>query len=387
MRGVNMAVIGLVGPFGSGCTFVANIIKNEHSYEYISLSDILREKYCEKFGSEANGRSELQDFGNDFRRENGSAALAVEAIDKLDDNKKYIIDSIRNPEEIRFLRNNIPNFFLIGVFAEKEKRYTRVAKLYNNDKREFEKDDKRDSGESESFGQQVTNSFRQSDIVILNNDFCRNNNKAYAELKAKIKDKVDIIEGTISFRPTAHETYMTMAYASSMRSSCLKRKVGAVIVDESGSVFSSGYNEVPKMQNTCLEEYGECYRDSLKKGFKQSLNEELKDDETTNKIFGKFKTNFKILDYCRALHAEENAIVNVAKSGSSQLNKAFLYTTTYPCNLCANKIVQVGIKNVVYFEPYPMEEAKRILEEGNVKQIPFEGVTYNGYFRLMEVVD
>jgi deoxycytidylate deaminase len=54
--------------------------------------------------------------------------------------------------------------------------------------------------------------------------------------------------------------------------------------------------------------------------------------------------------------------------------------------LCANKIAQVGIKHIVYFEPYPMEEAKKILEDKGVEQEPFEGVTYNGYFRLMEVL-
>ena len=53
---------------------------------------------------------------------------------------------------------------------------------------------------------------------------------------------------------------------------------------------------------------------------------------------------------------------------------------------CANKIAQVGIKHIVYFEPYPMEEAKKILEDKGVEQEPFEGVTYNGYFRLMEVL-
>ena len=94
-----------------------------------------------------------------------------------------------------------------------------------------------------------------------------------------------------------------------------------------------------------------------------------------------------MLDYCRALHAEESAIVNMARlSVSANLSKATLYTTTYPCNLCANKIAHVGIKKLIYFEPYPQREAKEILNAHNVKQIPFEGVTYNGYFRFMEVL-
>lgn len=196
-----------------------------------------------------------------------------------------------------------------------------------------------------------------------------------------------MIEGKEAFAPTYIETNMAIAYAASMRSSCLKRKVGAVIVDITGDVFSSGYNEVPAANNTCKCEYGMCYRDKLKKDYKETLGSVIKKDKEREAAYTLFKKNFKILDYCRALHAEENAILNVARVGASAaLPTSTLFTTTYPCNLCANKIAQVGIKHIVYFEPYPMEEAKKILEDKGVEQEPFEGVTYNGYFRLMEVL-
>ena len=172
-----------------------------------------------------------------------------------------------------------------------------------------------------------------------------------------------------------------------MRSSCLKRKVGAVIVDDLGNVFSSGYNEVPCTQKSCIQEYGRCYRDQLKAEFRDKLGALSLDENEQDQVYKSFKESFKILDYCRALHAEENAILNVARIGASAvLSGSTLYTTTYPCNLCANKIAQVGISSIVYFEPYPMLEAKKILENQKVCQTPFEGVTYNGYFRLMEVI-
>ncbi|NCO65633.1 MAG: hypothetical protein COW32_09050 [Candidatus Aquicultor secundus] len=60
----------------------------------------------------------------------------------------------------------------------------------------------------------------------------------------------------------------------------------------------------------------------------------------------------KVLDLCRALHAEEHAILRMgARHMPGELT---IYTTTFPCLLCANKIVQAGIKNVVYIEPYPV---------------------------------
>lgn len=117
------------------------------------------------------------------------------------------------------------------------------------------------------------------------------------------------------------------------------------------------------------------------------MNDILHDTELTSKVSKTIKNNSKMLDYCRALHAEESAIINMARlSVSADLSGATLYTTTYPCNLCANKIAQVGIKHIIYYEPYPQEEAKNILNKHNVKQIPFEGITFNGYFRFMEVL-
>jgi deoxycytidylate deaminase len=83
------------------------------------------------------------------------------------------------------------------------------------------------------------------------------------------------------------------------------------------------------------------------------------------------------------LHAEENAIVNLARNGRSvPLERCTLYTTTYPCRLCANKIVNVGIKRLVYLEPYPDQEAKKILEHGAVRDEFFEGITFKAYSRV-----
>lgn len=385
-----MYVIGLVGPFGSGCSYVASKLKEVHGYEVISLSDILRTEYRnENSRRREPGRKDLQDYGNKIRKEKGSGYLAESAIAQIeaDKSKKYVVDSIRNPQEILLLRKAFAGFFLFGVFAEPDVRWNRVKGKYSNDRRTFDEDDSRDSGEKFDYGQQVTDSFRMSDIIVLNNENIIPNNENEKIFLTKLKHNVDLIEGNEAFQPTYIETNMAIAYASSMRSSCLKRKVGATIVDVSGDVFSSGYNEVPAANDTCKREYGMCYRDKLKADYKESLKDVIKKDKERNASYELFKNNFKILDYCRALHAEENAILNVARVGASAaLPTSTLFTTTYPCNLCANKIAQVGIRHIVYFEPYPMKEAKKILTDKGVDQEPFEGVTYNGYFRLMEVL-
>lgn len=389
-----MGIIGIVGPFGSGCTFVADILHEKHGYEILSLSKILR-KIVDSSPDEYGGgsqeltREKLQEIGNSIRKNRGNDYLAREASRVIEENpeKSYVIDSIRNPAEIAFLRSEYASFFLFGIFAEADIRWERVKEKYNHDRRKFNADDEKDSGRKEAdYGQKVTDSFRMADVIMLNNVRRVSGNQAYKDFLALLKEKVDIINGAAPFRPNQVETNMVLAYAVSMRSSCLKRKVGAVIVDNQGAVFSSGYNEVPLTQPSCLYEYGKCYRDQMKNDFREDLQTILKDAEQQESVYERFK-EFKILDYCRALHAEENAILNVARIGaSSTLSSSVLYTSTYPCNLCANKIAQVGIQEIVYFEPYPMEEAKKILSEKGIKQSPFQGITYNGYFRLMEVV-
>ena len=382
-------VIGLVGPFGSGCSFVSNIIHDRHKYTQLSLSTILRSLFTRAYPDAEDTREALQDYGNDLRAENHPEYLAEIAWRKIerDSAKNYVIDSIRNPHEVDLFRRKCPDFYLIGVFADRNTRFERTKTKYGGNRTLFDRDDERDSGERFDYGQRVTDTFCGADIVLLNDTPVIKGNENYKNLLLKISDKIGIIERKLNFRPKPIETNMAIAYASSMRSSCLKRKVGAVIVGGRGGVCSSGYNEVPLAQKTCLQEYAGCYRKKLKQDFLNSLS--MCDLNNTQKdcVYKRFAEQFKILDYCRALHAEESAILNLTRYGTSlALDGAELYTTTYPCNLCANKIVQVGIRRIVYFEPYPMEEAKKILAANKVEQIPFEGITYNAYFKLMEVV-
>ncbi|MGB2865010.1 MAG: hypothetical protein WBC05_16910 [Sedimentisphaerales bacterium] len=243
--------------------------------------------------------------------------------------------------------------------------------------------------------------------------------------------------------PKIEETLMTMAYCASKRSSCLKRQVGAIIAcirkikdeypnancdrderDPPFQVVSSGYNDIPAGTPCVFADWHGCYRDNLLQKHArvikccpncgQVLPEKiacphcrtqngnwviecpqcggdlLADYECQKckyKVFsvclpGEEAAPGNLLDMCRALHAEENAILGlsgVAKSGKGEL---VLYTTTFPCNLCANKIIAAGIKTVYYAEPYTMKEAKELLDKIGVVIKKFEGIKSIAYFRL-----
>jgi len=392
----NPKIIGLTGSFGSGCTYIEENVLSPKGYRRLSLSkDVLKPLFEEKTGKNPDeaSRHELQEFGDTVRNDEGPDFLAKRAIEKVtsssdDEDEKWVIDSIRNPYEVRALREFSRNFFLFGVYADKERRWIRVREKYASDRRAFDEDDQNDTGEDNPVhGQRVGDCFYEADVVLTNDkEFIAVGNEPFEQYAAELYQYVKLVEEPLRKQQPikSDEPLMAAAYAISQRSSCRKRKVGAIIVDGEGNVISSGYNEVPSHEKPCTREYKDCYRDWLTNRFLQKLKDEI--DEVAhreNEIKKLFRREFKILDYCRALHAEENAIVNLARNGRSvPLEECILYTTTYPCRMCSNKIVNVGIKHIVYVEPYPDEEAKLILNNADVKTDFFEGVTFKAYSRL-----
>jgi dCMP deaminase len=128
-------------------------------------------------------------------------------------------------------------------------------------------------------------------------------------------------------RPTWDEYFIKIAHLTSERSNCIKRKVGCIIVKEN-RILSLGYNGTPSKIKNCYE--GGCDR----------CYEQF---ESNEKISG------KNLDLCMCLHAEENAMLFLSKS---DLDNSILYVTLMPCIACVKKIIQCGIKRVIYSEDY-----------------------------------
>ena len=140
-------------------------------------------------------------------------------------------------------------------------------------------------------------------------------------------------------RPSADQYFMDMAKLVSSRSTCLRRHVGAVIVKDK-HVLSTGYNGAPRGVSHC-EETG-CLR--VKLNVPSGTRHEL----------------------CRGVHAEQNAVTQAAYHGTS-LKGAIIYTTTFPCSLCAKILINSGITEIIYDEGYMDELSKDILGESNIK--------------------
>ncbi|MBL7215237.1 MAG: hypothetical protein ISS71_06120 [Phycisphaerae bacterium] len=341
--GDNPHIIGLTGSFGSGCSYIATNILQENGYTCYSLSDALKKLFTSETGKNPDTvpRHDLQDYGDEKREKEGSdffAKITLEEIlkeHKKSPEVKFVVDSIRNPSEIYVFRDCSTRFFLFGIYAGKDLRWQRVHEKYKDNQGDFDNDDKNDTGrDNETFGQRVQDCFYESDVVLKNDtNFDTPGNEAFNGFKAKITQYVDLVNNPLRKKRALkkEEALMAMAYAASQSSSCIKRKVGAVIVDESGNVISSGYNEVPRDEKPCEARFKECYRSKIWSEFFIKLKSKVPNVEGKEKdIMLHLKENFKILDLCRALHAEENAIINLAKNGNSvPLKECTIYTILF----------------------------------------------------------
>lgn len=144
----------------------------------------------------------------------------------------------------------------------------------------------------------------------------------------------------MSERPSWDEYFMAIAELTAKRSTCLRRNVGAVIVQDR-HVIATGYNGAPRGIDHCAERGG-CMREEM--GIPSGERHEL----------------------CRALHAEQNAIIQAASFGHS-VEGATIYITHAPCVICAKMIINVGIKKIYVGEYYPDEFATEILGEAGLK--------------------
>jgi len=142
-----------------------------------------------------------------------------------------------------------------------------------------------------------------------------------------------------SKRPSWDEYFLSIANLVSKRSTCLRRKVGAVLVKEK-RILATGYNGAPSNTKHC-EDTG-CLRDKLKvpSGERHEL--------------------------CRGLHAEQNALLQAALHGVS-VEGAKIYAVTQPCIICAKMIINAGIKEVIIAGHYPDKMAKDFLKEAGIK--------------------
>jgi len=145
-------------------------------------------------------------------------------------------------------------------------------------------------------------------------------------------------------RPTLDEYFMEIAEVVAKRTTCLRNKVGAVIVRDK-RILATGYNGAPRNLEHCLDIGCIRQQQNIESGTRHEL--------------------------CRAVHAEQNVIIQSALHGVSVEN-ATLYCTHQPCVLCAKMIINSRIIRVVYANPYPDNEAIKFFKSAGVEVVSFK---------------
>jgi dCMP deaminase len=323
-------LIGLTGRNAAGKGEVARYLQRK-SFYYYSLSDAIRDEIRSR--GEQPTRERLIIIGNELRQKHGAAVLAERILSKIEDDKHYIIDSIRNPAEVEAFRE-AKHFKLIRVEAPAEVRFQRIVnRQRESDPKTYEEFVALENREAEGddTSQNLVKVELMADYPLINDGPIE---KLYVQIDELLPKLLQEIQ-----RPSWDEYFMNIAKVVASRSNCMKRKVAAIIVRDK-RVISTGYNGTPRGTRNCNE--GGCPRCNT------------------------LAASGTALDECLCSHGEENAIVQASYHGVS-LKDAIIYSTFAPCLQCAKMIINSGIREVIYNMDYPLNEsAFRLFQEAGV---------------------
>ncbi|MFZ6710135.1 anti-phage dCTP deaminase [Undibacterium sp. TC9W] len=297
----NELVFAVVGPVGSGTSFVANALSSLLSNQVYGVeAHVIKASNAITSWIASTGNApiqttdaltkvkSLQDAG-DLMRKTDHAAVAVALIEAIRTKRSelnatvgdvvteikqtqgpkkraYILDSLKHPAEVELLRTIYQDAFcLVGVVCEGQIRQQRLSeeKCQTSGKTAIQEVMKRDEDAEIKHGQKVADTFHLADFFVDNSP------KRFTDADKKtpnpewiVPDQlarlVDLITHQKVIRPTPSETGMFHAYGAKMRSACLSRQVGAALLDKNGNIISTGTNEVPRGGGGV---YGGSFRD------------------------------------------------------------------------------------------------------------------------------
>lgn len=144
-------------------------------------------------------------------------------------------------------------------------------------------------------------------------------------------------------RPGWDQYFMDITAVVAKRSTCLRRRVGAILVKDK-RILTSGYNGAPVGLKHCLE-IG-CLREQM--GVPSGERHEL----------------------CRGLHAEQNVVIQAAVHGIA-IRDSICYSTHQPCLLCAKILINAGVRKVIFQGDYPDPLALETFSEAEVELVHY----------------
>ncbi|KAI8099818.1 cytidine deaminase-like protein [Halteromyces radiatus] len=314
--------IGVIGAQCSGKHTVSNYFVEEHGFSFLYIKP------------RQSSQPSLYDNGIQFAT--------------LDEMQQYVTERWRD----HFITCDIdthgiwdlkkrPFFLLVSLNAPIFMRYQRSMERGDDiqDLETFIKNDDRTLFKISSMDEEINQGTPLQTLMTLSDVTITNAFKDICSLYTSLK-QYDLLNME-RLRPSWDTYFMHLSDLAARRSNCMKRRVGCILVKDS-RVIATGYNGTPRGLRNCNE--GGCQRCN----------------EASPCGTG--------LDRCLCMHAEENALLEAGRGRVDFSNGIVLYCNTCPCLGCAIKIVQQGIKEVVYSKSYGMDEmTAKVFTEAKVK--------------------
>ncbi len=339
----------------------------------------------------------------------------------------FILRSLKHPEEISTLRDVYGKaFFMISAYMPRSNRVDALAEVIAKSVHDFDTRAYREKSEEliwideqeegSKLGQNVSDAFPLADLFV--------DTRSREQVEKSVSRFFELVFGYPFHTPTRDEFAMFHARSAALRSADLSRQVGASIANDDGDIIAVGCNDVPKASGGLYwagdpgddRDFVRGYDSSAK--FKADIVAEVIDRFGKNEWLSDAKKSLPVpelvkdllhgdgkkvlqdtqilnlLEYGRPVHAEMAALMDAARRGVEAKN-CTLYTTTFPCHLCARHIIAAGIKRVVYIEPYPKSMAHELYSDSvvidpphivkdRVHFEPFVGIAPVRYMSLFE---
>lgn len=335
--------------------------------------------------------------------------------DRGSDPKKtvFLLHQFKRREEIDLLRSIYGRvFFQVSIYSRTGARVEHLAKSFaraensgtsNRYRSKAEAIVQTDQNEADNtHGQRVSAIFHNGDLIL-------NLDESDHALEEQICRFVHLLFGSNKISPTRDEYGMFVAKSAALRTLDLSRQVGAAVFSRDGEILAMGSNEVPKANGGTYwsddrfddRDYVREHdsNDRRKRELLSELTKALGIEAGTESATAIKATQFMdALEYGRIIHAEMSALCDAARLGRT-LSGATLYSTTFPCHMCAKHIVAAGISRVVFLEPYPKSltaslhgDSVRIegADRGRYQSFPavdfihFHGISHRRYRELFE---
>lgn len=355
--------------------------------------------------------------------------------------RRIVIDSIRNSLEALYLKERYAGFYLMAVHDNQNRELHLKEKIKSLISEGCEEPDSelvnrmfekikllsdaeagnKDYEKGRFYSPNVAQCIADAEIHVVNNAPMDEKIPEFYTLEEQWMKYASLILHPGLITPSAEERCMVVAYSAKFNSGCLSRQVGAVITNQYHSIRTIGWNDVPYGQIPCslrdlndLTDHSLPEKRNLKytysdfergnittyddntRNFKQKLRCDYANLKTENLKGLPFSYCFKTLEnrysgnknqvYTRSLHAEENAMLQMVKFGGESLRNGIIYVTASPCELCSKKLYQIGVRKIVYIDPYPGISKEHIIGCGYKRPElkPFQGAYGCAYYKLFQ---